>query len=546
MTPTSIPEEDPGLRRRLVYYIGGRMIAATLLVGGSLLLSGESAFGAYTRQALSTLFAATFAMSAIALVLLRKLPRLSLLAGVQLAWDLGIVTALVYFLGGAASAFAFLYGVVILAAALVVGPRATQTTTAGALLAFTSMGLAAANGWVEPPPDHPELAYDLPLDQLALALLRNIVGFILVGLLASGLSERLRKTGGELRAAEASAAEYARLNEDILRSMTSGVLTADPEGRIRVINPAGAAMLGAGPEALVGERADRFLPGIGSQAPPRAEGDATRADGSRFPVGFSVSPLSDASGAVLGSLVVFQDLTELNELRAKAERAERLAALGRLSAGLAHEIRNPLGSISGSVEMVREARELAEEDRRLLTIVLGEVERLNDLVTTMLDVGRPRAPELASVDLGALASEVASVARKGAQANVGVELPPEPLIVTADPAQIRQVLWNLVKNACQFSPAGAEVRVAVGQEGRRAFLRVKDEGPGIAPEDRAHLFEMFFTKRKHGVGLGLALVRQIVDAHGGEISVETELGRGTTFTVYLPGDRRSSASATAS
>jgi two-component system sensor histidine kinase PilS (NtrC family) len=269
----------------------------------------------------------------------------------------------------------------------------------------------------------------------------------------------------------------------------------------------------------------------------RGEGEALRLDGGRFPVGFNCSPLRDARGRPLGRLDVVQHLTELRTLREQAQRAERLAALGKLAAGLAHEIRNPLGSISGSVEMVREAAELGEEDRHLLTLVLGEVDRLNDLVTTMLDIGRPREIEPASIDLGALAREQALVAQADGGPRVVVSTPDDPVRVTADPAQIRQVLWNLVKNARQLSPPQGEVRIQVGwDDAARPSFSVSDDGPGVAAEDKERLFEMFYTRRRHGIGLGLALARQIVDAHRGEITLESELGRGATFTVHLPRD----------
>ena len=249
---------------------------------------------------------------------------------------------------------------------------------------------------------------------------------------------------------------------------------------------------------------------------------------------------------VRGTLVVFQDLTEIVGLRDQAQRAERLAALGRLAAGLAHEIRNPLGSISGSVELVRDSNVLEEEDRHLLNTVLREVARLDELVTTMLDVGRPRPPERTRVDLRHLAAEIVEAAERGPSREGGIRVrlvdgapdeaasPDSPLLVDADPGQLRQLLWNLVKNAIQFSPRDGLVEVFVGIEGSHVCLRVTDEGPGVAEEDRAQLFDMFFTKRRHGVGLGLALVKQIVDAHDALIHVDEGPAGGASFVILLP------------
>lgn len=535
-------DRDEGARAvagRQLWLLGGRLVAATLLLGGNLLVGPMQ--GSVTQDALRALIACTFGISLAVAVTLPRTSRPERLAWLQIAWDLALVSGLVYLFGGATSQFSFLYGVVILAAALVVGPRETQVTTAAAIVLYAAVGLSVANGWVGPPAGAPE--YEVSQQELTLSLLRNVVGLVLVGLLAGALAERLRRAGGQLREVAQSAAGHARFNEDIMRSLASGLLTMNVEGEIRRINLAGAALLGADePDALRGRDARAHLPIPATPADgERGDGDATRLDGTRFPVGFSCSPLRDADDQVLGTLVLFQDLTELNQLRDKAERAERLAALGRLSAGLAHEIRNPLGSIAGSVELVMDAPELDPEDRRLLELVLGETDRLNDLVTTMLDVGRPREPELTSVDLGALATEVAGLARGPAQ--VVLEVPDDPVRVHADPGQLRQVLWNLVKNALQLSPQGATVRLVVGwDDASRPCVSVHDQGPGIPEEDQAHLFDMFFSKRHHGVGLGLALVRQIVDAHRGEITVESTPGEGAAFHVHLPPPPGASAS----
>ncbi len=522
------------VRRRQVWLLGGRLAVATLLLGGYLVFGAREA--GFTQDTLLGLIAATFAVSLAAGVALPRVTRPDLLAVAQLVYDLGLVTGLVYLFGGAASGFSFLYGVVILASAILLGARATQLVTATALVLYVAVGLGLANEWIPPPPDAPELSNELPLDELGLSVLRTLVGLILVGLLAGGLAERLRRAGGQLREVASTAAKYAKLNEDILRSLASGLLTTNLEGVIVRVNPAGAALLGGTPAEVEGRRAEDLLPFDPTEENEveRGDGVARRIDGTTFPVGYGCSPLVDEEGTSQGTLVLFSDLSELTMLREKAERAERLAALGRLAAGLAHEIRNPLGSISGSVELVREADALGDEDKRLLSLVLEEVDRLDGLVTTMLDVGRPRDPVLTSVDIGALAADVAKVVRPTTSVTIEVQRPPDPVRVHGDPGQLRQVIWNLLKNALQFSPPGGEVRVEVGWDDEsRPCLAVTDQGPGIEAEDLEHLFDMFFSKRRHGVGLGLALVRQIVESHQGSITVDSTPGEGSTFTVHL-------------
>jgi two-component system, NtrC family, sensor histidine kinase HydH len=236
----------------------------------------------------------------------------------------------------------------------------------------------------------------------------------------------------------------------------------------------------------------------------------------------------------------------LAEATQRAEDAERLAALGRIAAGLAHEIRNPLGSILGSVQLLRSAEGLGDEARHLCAIVERETGRLNDLVDDMLQLARPRRPVPAEVDVARTAREVVALASqsgRGTDVNVRYEGPGEneSLLLHADPGQLRQVMWNLVRNAVQASSPGARVTVRVWVEPknransltRPAVLEVHDDGPGIGAEARDRLFDAFFTTRSSGMGIGLAVVKRIVDEHGWLIEVESNEGRGATFRVRL-------------
>jgi two-component system sensor histidine kinase PilS (NtrC family) len=233
--------------------------------------------------------------------------------------------------------------------------------------------------------------------------------------------------------------------------------------------------------------------------------------------------------------VIFQDMTEILSMRRAVADSERMAALGRVAAGLAHEIRNPLGAISGSVEMLRSASALGSEDRDLLGLVLDETRRLNDLVGDILHFARPRPPQQVRVDLAALVRDVATIFRRGSASHgAAVEVEgPAALETSVDPHQIRQVLWNLLKNAAAATTGAAPVRIRVSPHGPGASIEVVDEGPGIAPEDRQRIFDPFHSGNEAGIGIGLALVRQIVEAHGGAIEVDSS-PRGTTMRVVLP------------
>lgn len=225
----------------------------------------------------------------------------------------------------------------------------------------------------------------------------------------------------------------------------------------------------------------------------------------------------------------------LQEVTERAERAERLAALGRIAAALAHEIRNPLGSIAGSIDLISESPGLGDDERRLCTIVRKETERLNDLVSDMMDLARPRVPTIGRVDLARVASDVVQLATQSGRGEHDVPVRyegPDSLVVDADAAQLRQVIWNLLRNAVQATAAGAEVVVRVDADVRgHGAVTVSDRGPGIPAAMRPRIFDAFVTTRSQGVGIGLAVVKQIVDAHGAVIEVSDVPGGGTSFRV---------------
>jgi len=524
-------EERANLRRRLLWLMVIRLLTATILLGASLVVGIHGTSG-FTAGVLMILIVGTYSASLLFAFWAPRVKNLDWLAGAQIVWDLLLATGLVYVTGSAASAFTFLYGVAILMMAILVGPQATRASS------------VASMGWIPHPPDQPPDRYLLDPQEMGFALLSNVIGLSLVALLADNLSTRLRRTRIALVDLAKSAASFAQLNDDIVRSITSGLVTTDLAGLINASNPAATRMFGASAESdLLGHPIGAFLAvdrlSIGSGLATRGEITAHRVDATAFQAGYALNPLLDAAGTMTGALLSFQDLTEINALRAAAQQAERLASLGRLAAGLAHEIRNPLSSISGSVELVRESESLAPEDRRLLGIVIRETERLNDLVTTMLDVSRPRLPERRSHNLGELVAEVVHMAEQGsasvAQLQFKLEQPVIPVAVAIDPGQARQVLWNLLKNAMQASPRGATIEVHLGHCGKdEVFVEVKDPGGGIEPDQLPHVFDAFYSGRTQGTGLGLALVKQIVEAHEGRVEVVSAPAQGATFRVVLP------------
>ncbi|MFK7997981.1 MAG: nitrogen regulation protein NR(II) [Polyangiales bacterium] len=513
-------ESDPRLIRRLQGLLLVRLVVATVLLGGMLYVTSDRGYSGFTSTALIALIAMTFAGSALFGGMLLSRAATTALVGSQLGFDLLLATGFVYLSGAASSFFTSLYGVTILAAAVVSSPLGTRVTTVVAVALYLVVALGIPVGVFPPPPDQPLGLYALQDTELGFVVLANLFGLGLVGILSERLATRLDLAGASLRKAK-------ELTRGVVESLTSGLLTMDPSGTISSANSAAARLLGSEPDVLVGLPVTQFLPLAADHG--RGEGEATGAKGNTFPVGYTSAPLRGEQGA----LVLFTDLTEIRSLREAASRADRLATLGRLASGLAHEIRNPLGAISGSVQMVRDS--VTGEDKSLLDIVLSEVDRLNDLVTQMLDVARPPVLRRAPTLIHELCAEVVLMTRADESfRNVKFRAEGSSAPVNVDSARFRQLIWNLLKNAAQASPPGGVVSLVTSETDDMVVLTVSDEGDGIDESQREHLFDMFSSGHDHGIGLGLAVVRQIVDTHGAAIHVTNNEDAGAQFVVEIP------------
>ncbi len=423
------------------------------------------------------------------------------------------------------------------------GGSATLWTAVCSLGLYGLLALLMATGLVDPPADQRQLLSN-PIET-TYQMVVTVTAVVLITAIGGTLADRLVLTGDALVRAEVSRASLARLYEDVLRSIPLAIVTFDAAGRVESANPVAAQMLGHAPPELLGADARTLLPFLppGVLEGAHAAGDtALEAPGGPLPVAFHCAPLYDHHADTRGGVVIIDNREREERLRNAVEQAERFAVLGRLAAGLAHEIRNPLGAISGCVELVRETAALDPEERRLLVTVSRDVERLNQLVTDMLQFARPRPPDLQPTDLAALAGEVVTLAKTsgGAESNVNLSVGGQASVVAmADGNQVRQVLWNLVRNAAQASRKGGDVRVEVTASGGEAEIAVLDRGPGVAPELRERLFDTFYSGTARGTGLGLAIVKRVADAHGGRVEVREREGGGSVFAFVIPAPRES-------
>jgi two-component system, NtrC family, sensor histidine kinase PilS len=375
-----------------------------------------------------------------------------------------------------------------------------------------------------------------------------MAGVVSVGALGVTLSTQTRQAGEKLARHQQMAGDLALLHQNTIRCLSSGLVTVTLEGAITSINEAACEILGISELAALGKPLAHRIPGLKTvleEAGPvgsvrRHEVDAIRVDGIRR-LGVSATPLSDHTGRVIGRVVHFQDLTELRRMELAVQRSERLAGIGRLAAGIAHEIRNPLASISGSVELLKSLPGADADTRQLVDIAVREVERLDRLIADLLDYARPRNEERQPLDLAEVATEIAKAfnhERRDRDVQLVVDAA-AGAVIDGGSGQIRQVLWNLIRNATDSMPEGGTIRIATTLEDKtggahEAVLSVVDSGVGIPREDLDRIFEPFFSTKPSGTGLGLATVARIVEDHRGTVDIQSDPGRGTTFTLRFP------------
>jgi two-component system sensor histidine kinase PilS (NtrC family) len=506
-----------GLHRKLVWLTFFRLISVTVLLGGTA-ASGVGP-GLEGTAPLYALVIVTYVASLGFAVLLKARRALTALAYGQIALDVGVSGAVVALTGGAESVFAFMYLLAIVNGAILLYRTGAAVAAALAIAVHAALQVAAGG--------------PMPWGVLGL----QSAAFGLTAILAAYLADQLRRTGERLAARESDLADITALHEAIVQSVTSGLVTLDASGRITFMNRAGEEMTGLSSSGVKGGDAQRWFPTFRTDV-SRGETDFTSARGERFRFGYSSFRLLGRNRAPVGTALIFQDLTELRAMEERVARSERLADLGAVASGLAHELRNPLAAMTGALDLLRRVPELRGEDRRLMEIALREASRLDQLVTDFLDFARPTPARRVACDLAPLVAETLEVFAHDRAAGVATQSDLAPAPAYCDPGQMKQVIWNLLRNAAEAvgerAAGGGGVRVACGVDEGGAWLSIEDDGPGIAPVDRTKVFMPFFTTKKDGTGLGLATVHRIVDAHGGSIAIEAPQGGGARFVVRIP------------
>jgi two-component system sensor histidine kinase PilS (NtrC family) len=510
--PSSSPVGPYDLRVRLTWLTLFRAVATALLlvVLAVQALSRTPAVPSTGELASYGLIATVFLLTLVSALLLRRGRVGPSLAWAQVLFDLGLASGVTFLTGGLESPLSFVFSIAIIGAAVLLGQRGAVVA---AVLGFLAMVLIGRG----------------PTGQVLVAATSQFVAQLLIAVLAGYLAQQLSRAGGKLDEREQDLRLLEDLQNRIVAAMPSGLVTCDGALKVTFVNPAGAAILGLDGETARGLPLEQLMPGVTRARGVRRFELAVKTPRGDRTLGLSLAELEAGSKALL---VVFQDLTELRRLEHDLERIDHLAELGRFSAQLAHEIRNPLASVRGAAQMLA-GDMVGTPQEKLSRLIMREADRLAGLVDGYLKLARPPPPVLAATRLDLLISETIEMLRADpATAHVTIEEQVMPVEALCDGAQLKQALINLLRNAVRATGAAGQVRVSVAPGPTGPVIEVWDSAGSITPADQQHLFEPFFS-RAGSTGLGLSTVQSIVHAHGGTVRVASNPATGTTFSVTL-------------
>jgi two-component system sensor histidine kinase PilS (NtrC family) len=488
---------------------------------------------------------------AVALKYIRNLSRFAYL---QLIIDTIFITAIIYTTGGIESIFSFLYQLSIIAGAILLYRRGALIIASfssifyGAFLDFSYYDLINPLGYPQP-----YIYYEYQVSEIFYMILVNVAAFYLVAILSSFLSEQIRRSRAELKARQKDLADLEMLKENIIQSISSGLIALNEHNRIIAFNKGAEEIFRInGRDALLRDMSE-VLPSLVPQLKPENPNKVSQFvykgnDNQRLDLLLNVSPLQGQNGDTKGEILIFQDTTRFMEMEREVKRMEGLAMLGELAAGIAHEIRNPLASISGSIQILNDnlTREQANINKRLMEIVLREVDRLNHLVSDFLQFARPQSSEVEEFDLNALIKDTLYLFQASQKRSQKLEVQTNfqsSLNITSDPQQLKQVFWNVFMNACEAMPNGGMLRVSTERESsspgprnvkKAVRIKVEDTGQGIDQSVIEDMFKPFSTAKKDGSGLGLAIVKKIVENLGGDVSGYNLNDGGAAISIVLP------------
>jgi len=544
-----------------------RIVVVTALLGTTILVEIQQK-DSYLTPFLSILYIliiVIYLLTIIYSLLVNRIKNTAIFAYVQIVGDILFDTALVYLTGGMESPFVFLYFLAIITAGIVLFRIGGFVAASVSSLLFVALVIFQTSMIkLLPLPDN----FLIPLTphtfgEIFLKVFLNVAAFYLVAFFSGVLLENLKKTHEELEEKSETVRELERFNENILESLSNGLVTTDLVGKINSFNMAAEKITMRRRDEVIGKDLGDIFPrlnysecmeilsgGNDSQLSRELE---MAIDGETRYIEISLLPLKTESGVVTGMIGNFQDRTEVKKMEENLKRADRLAAIGEVAAGIAHEIRNPLASISGSIQMLRETTHADGMNRKLMDITIKESDRLDSIIKNFLQYARPVPANVAVCNVVRILTDVVTLIKNDPKCdnknvNIRLNCESDDLYVKGDGSQLEQVFWNLAINAIEaMNGREGELEITAERYSMRHdyyglsknnadFIRIifADTGVGIKAENRNKIFSPFYTTKTGGTGLGLSIVYRILEEQGGKIEVDSVEWKGTKFFLYLP------------
>ncbi len=523
-------EDAATLRKKIKALIVFRVVFVTLLLGSSFLFKGYEKLPHI--HALSYLIISLYTLTIIYSLLLGKIRNLFAFAYTQLLLDVIFEIMLIYITGGIESWFSFTLILTIISSGIILNKRAGYITATcssvlyGVLinLQFYMLLPMISEGITE----EKDYLYNIFV---------HIISFYLVAYLSGYLSSRLEKTVKKLEEKDIDLRHLEFFNREVVESLPSGLFTTDTAGSVLIFNRAAEKITGINSSSVIGHRIDKVLPFFKFPFTVGRREDTITVNGAVKMIGLNISMLKGIDENIRGYIGIFQDLTQLKKLEAEMKNKEKWAAIGELSSNIAHEIRNPLASLRGSIEMLKEDTVGEGYKKKLMDIALKEMERLNRIITDFLTYSRPTSPEFKSFELHGMLDETIELLKNVEQNKGSVSIRKNYsglLEVNADPQKMQQVFWNLGINAIEAMPDGGELIISTRNTDKVVGISFKDFGVGVDGKDIERIFYPFFTTKEQGTGLGLSIAYRIIEEHKGSINVSSSPGVGTIFEIILP------------
>jgi len=545
-------EQDERTGQRLKLLIFSRVIVLSIFLLVTFFLGTMKPVLPVSPALLLLIYAVIIMMYFLSLVytlLLKKEKYFQLNIYTQLIADIALISFLVFLTGSIGSNYSLLYTLVIICSAIFLGRRGALIIATASSMAY---GLVLELEYFNIIPTVYSTGHDyfVEASDVFVRIIVHILSFYIVAFLASFVVEQEKKTRSLLEERETAFDQLDLLFRSIIESVDTGVMTTTLRGRIKTFNRAAETITGFQLKTIENNQIREIFPAFKTffesntfdSIKSRREVRITGREGVQVHLGCSLSPLKDKYGKQIGHILIFQDLTEIKRMEENLEKSKRLALIGEMAAGLAHEMRNPLASITGSIQLLGQTVRMEETDKRLMQIIMRGKDQLDNFVRGFLLLARPVPEARESIHVNEVAEDVVENIKMTNEWTEDIKI-----VKTfsgqnnafANKEQIRQIIQNLMLNAVQAMEGTGNLSLeikTVNLQDKKAYtaIKVTDDGCGIEEKDLKNVFEPFFTNKEKGTGLGLAIVSRIVDGYGGKIKLESQINQGTSVTVWLP------------